>query len=144
MKWYSVQKIENKYICQAIFVRIKTSAEACNLPSAVCMNDLPQMGNSSDLAQCGPIKHVCPFSGLSLESKVGSMTHFPATTCFFSQQILLILIFGRCVLPYSLCWISNAFFLLCVCLCKVLISPRKTHITPFSLSSPLVIIPWGF
>lgn len=30
---------------------LKTAAEACNLPSVVCMNDLPQMGNGSDLGR---------------------------------------------------------------------------------------------
>ncbi len=78
--------------------------------------------------------HVRPFTGLSLESGADSVTHFPVTTSFFSQQILLILIFAKCMQPYPLCWDSNAVFpLFCLCLCKMLISPRKTHITPLFL-----------
>lgn len=58
------------------------------------MNNLPQMGNSSDLDKGSIQTYDCvkPFSDLSLESTEGSMTHFSATTSFFSQQILLILI----------------------------------------------------
>ncbi len=78
--------------------------------------------------------HVRSFTGLSIESGADSVTHFPVTTSFFSQQILLILIFAKCIQPYPLCWDSNALFpLFCLCLCKMLISPRKTHITPFFL-----------
>lgn len=71
------------------------------------------------------------------------MTHFPATTSVFSQQILLILIFAKCVQPNPLCRDSNAFVLGCLCLCKMLISRGKSHITPFFLSPPFVIIPRG-
>lgn len=118
------------------------------LPSVVCMNDLPQMGNSSDSqdkSSSWTYNHVQPFGGLSCESTAGSMTHSPATTGFFSQQILFILIRNKCMRPYPLCWDLNAFYsLLCLCLCKMLISPRKTHITPLFFSPPLVIIPLGF
>lgn len=39
--------------------------------------------------------------------------------------------------------LSLCFFVLCLCLCEMLISPRKTLITPLFFSPPFVIIPWG-
>lgn len=64
------------------------------------------------------------------------MTHFPATTSFFSQQILLILIFAKCMQPYLLCWDSTAFFpLVSVSLQNADKSQKDSYYTPLSLST---------
>lgn len=128
-----VQCTENgKYVLiwWVIFVYIKTAAETCKLAICRLHEWLPTDGLRFWLgktnAQCGPITTI----------RADSMTHFPATTSFFSQQIPLILIFAKCMQPYSLCWDSNAFFpLVSVSLQNADKSQKDSYYTLLSLST---------